>query len=260
MSKFFKFIMAIAAITMMAMSCTRINAGYEGIKVNLYGDKKGVDDVTLVTGMVWYNPITTAVYEYPTFVQTVDYEPFTINAKDGSQFTIDPTINLNMIPGTSAKVFVKYRRPMEEVIRDVLYTHVKNAYRIKLSNYTTDELVSKREEFEKTTEDYLREVLFKENFELGEMTSGLKYPASLEASITAKNEAVQKSQKAQNELELVKAEAEKMLVAARAEKEANLLKTQALTPQVLEQMWIEKWNGVLPVYGTVPTLFKDITK
>ena len=52
MSKFFKFIMVIAAIAMMAMSCTRINAGYEGIKVNLYGDRKGVDDVTLVTGMV----------------------------------------------------------------------------------------------------------------------------------------------------------------------------------------------------------------
>lgn len=44
--------MVITAITMMAMSCTRINAGYEGIKVNLYGDKKGVNDITLVTGMV----------------------------------------------------------------------------------------------------------------------------------------------------------------------------------------------------------------
>lgn len=51
----------------------RIDAGYEGIKVNLYGDGKGVDDVSLVTGAVWYNPVTTAVYEYPTFVQTVDY-------------------------------------------------------------------------------------------------------------------------------------------------------------------------------------------
>nr|DAX00591.1 MAG TPA: hypothetical protein [Bacteriophage sp.] len=27
-----------------------IDAGYEGIKVNLYGDGKGVDDVSLVTG------------------------------------------------------------------------------------------------------------------------------------------------------------------------------------------------------------------
>ena len=76
----------------------------------------------------------------------------------------------------------------------------------------------------------------------------------------SKTEATQRAQKAQNELELAKANAEIMLTQARAEKEANELKTRGLTPQVLEQMWIEKWNGVLPQYGTVPTLFKDITK
>ena len=32
----------------------RIDAGHEGIKVNLYGSDKGVDDVELVTGAVWY--------------------------------------------------------------------------------------------------------------------------------------------------------------------------------------------------------------
>jgi hypothetical protein len=149
---------------------------------------------------------------------------------------------------------------MDEVMEDVLYTHIKNAYRIKLSNYTTDEIVSKREEFENVTEAYLREVLLAENFELGEMTSGLKYPETLEKAIIAKTEATQRAQKAQNELELAKANAEIMLIQARAEKEANELKTRGLTPQVLEQMWIEKWNGVLPQYGTVPTLFKDITK
>ena len=72
-------------------SCSyeRIDAGYEGILVNLYGDDKGVGDVSMCTGAVWYNPFTQSVYEYPTFVQTVDYEPFTINAKDGSEFTVD---------------------------------------------------------------------------------------------------------------------------------------------------------------------------
>ena len=64
----FTFMMVASA---MFTSCgyERVDAGYEGIKVNLYGDDKGVDDITLVTGAVWYNPITTAVYEYPTFVQ-----------------------------------------------------------------------------------------------------------------------------------------------------------------------------------------------
>ena len=49
-------------------SCSeRVDAGSEGILVNLYGSDKGVDDVSLVTGRVWYNPFTEEVYEYPTF-------------------------------------------------------------------------------------------------------------------------------------------------------------------------------------------------
>lgn len=46
----------------------------------------------------------------------------------------------------------------------------------------------------------------------------------------------------------------------KAEKEANQLREQALTPAILEKMWIEKWEGKLPVYGQVPTIFKDISK
>ena len=36
--------------------------------------------------------------------------------------------------------------------------------------------------------------------------------------------------------------------------------SQANTIAILEQMWIEKWDGKLPVYGQVPTLFKNIGK
>lgn len=50
------------------------------------------------------------------------------------------------------------------------------------------------------------------------------------------------------------AEAEKMLVQARAEREANELKSASLTPAILKKMWIEKWDGKLPVYGNVPQI------
>jgi len=43
------------------MSCERIDAGHVGVKVNQYGDNKGVSDVTEVTGMVFYNPITHSI-------------------------------------------------------------------------------------------------------------------------------------------------------------------------------------------------------
>src|SRR3712207_6939606 len=56
----------------------------------------------------------------------------------------------------------------------------------------------------------------------------------------------------QNEVKVVQAEAQKKIVAAEAEYKANELRTKALTPAVLEQMWIEKWDGRLPQYGTVP--------
>jgi hypothetical protein len=49
--------------------CERIDAGHVGVKVNLYGDGKGVDDVTEVTGWVLYNPVSTKIVEFPTYVQ-----------------------------------------------------------------------------------------------------------------------------------------------------------------------------------------------
>ena len=273
-SKFIKVLLFtfMVMISMMFTSCgyERIDAGYEGIKVNLYGDDKGVDDITLVTGAVWYNPITTAVYEYPTFVQTVDYAPFSINAKDGSSFTVDPTISLKIVDGKSAEVFKKYRKEdITEVINTTLYNYVRNAFRIQLNNYTTDELVSKREEFERAIEERLSTELLAENFKLEQMTSGLQYPQTLVNAIDAKNAAVQEAQKAQNEVLKIKAEAEKKIAAANGEAQALKIKGDAeaeynrkiaasLSPLIVQQMMLDKWDGKLPVYGTMPTLFKDI--
>ena len=273
-SKFIKVLLFtfMVMISMMFTSCgyERIDAGYEGIKVNLYGNDKGVDDITLVTGAVWYNSITTAVYEYPTFVQTVDYAPFSINAKDGSSFTVDPTISLKIVDGKSAEVFKKYRKEdITEVINTTLYNYVRNAFRIQLNNYTTDELVSKREEFERAIEERLSTELLAENFKLEQMTSGLQYPQTLVNAIDAKNAAVQEAQKAQNEVLKIKAEAEKKIAAANGEAQALKIKGDAeaeynrkiaasLSPLIVQQIMLDKWDGKLPVYGTMPTLFKDI--
>ena len=261
----------LGVMAMMTMaSCERIDAGHEGIKVNLYGDDKGVGEVALVTGRVWYNPLTTEIHEYPTYVQTVDYEPFEINAKDGSKFTVDPTINICPVSGKSPEIFKKYRKPLKDVIKQVLKTHIANAYRIKLNAYTTDELVSKREEFERVTEDYLREVLLKENFELGEMTSGLKYPDALVRSIDAKNQAVQEALRIENEVAAIEAEAKKKVASAEGEAQALKIKGDAeaeynrkisasLSGLIVQQNMIEKWDGKLPTYGEVPTLFKQVS-
>ena len=247
-------------VFMVSCGHERIDAGCEGIKVNLYGSDKGVDDVSLVTGSVWYNPFTEDVFEYPTYVQTVDYKAFTINAKDGSEFVIDPTISLKIKDGKSPFVFKKYRKDLEDVINSTLYNYVKDAFRIQLNKYTTDEIVSNRDMVEKAIEKYLRATLNKENFELEQLTSGLKYPNVIVQSVNAKNKAIQEAARATNEVKVAEAEARKRIVVAEAEAKANSLRTQALTSAVLEKAWIDKWDGHLPTYGQVPQLFRDITK
>lgn len=260
MKKFVSILFALMVVFSFSSCYERVDAGHEGIKVNLYGSNKGVDDVSLVTGAVWYNPFTEDIYEYPTFVQTVDFEPFSINAQDGSEFTVDPTVSLKVVDSKSPQIFKKYRKDLEDIIKTTIYNYVKDAFRVQLNNFTTDYIISHRDSIEKATERYLSKSFEKEGFQLEQMTSGLKYPQSIVDAVNAKNKAIQDAQKVQNELAVVKAEAEKVIVKAEAEKKANELKAQALTPQILEQMWINKWDGKLPVYGQVPSLFRNITK
>ena len=271
-SKIFIGFLAVVLSFLMTSCYERIDAGYEGIKVNLYGDSKGVDNVSLVTGAVWYNPITTAVYEYPTFVQTVDYEPFTINAKDGSSFTVDPTISLKIVDGKAAQVFVKYRKDkLDDIINTTLYNYVKNAFRIQLNAYTTDELVSKREEFEKAIEDRLSQELLAENFQLEQMTSGLQYPPSLVAAIDAKNKAVQDALKIENEVKAVEAAAKKKVAEAKGQADALKIKGDAeaeynrkisasLSSLIIQQNMIEKWNGKMPTVTNGGSMIFDMNK
>ena len=241
-SIFFILVVFIVALT----SCTRIDAGHEGIKVNLYGDKKGVDKISLVTGWVYYNPLTTKVYEYPTFVQTVDYPSFTVNAKGGLAFTMDPTVSIKIIDGKTPDIFQKYRLNLDDIVNTTLYTVVINACRIQVNKFTPDEITSNRDSVENAIESQLRVELEKENFYLERLTTGLTYPSSIQEAIAAKDKATQDALRVQRELEIVEAEAQKKIVAAEAEKKANELRTKALTSAILQQQWIEKWDGSVP--------------
>ncbi|QEL01610.1 hypothetical protein FKG96_12590 [Olivibacter sp. LS-1] len=248
---------AILAIASCA-SCTRIDAGHEGILVKQYGSSKGVQDVSLVTGRVWYNPFTEDVYQFPTFVQTVDYELFTVNAKDGSVFKVDPTLSFKVQNGKSPEIFRKYRKDIEEITKTTLYNYIRDAFRIEFNKYTTDSIISSREGFENAVQSNISTALEKEGFTLEQMTSGIQYPASITKAIDAKNEAVQKAAQATNQLRVAEANAKIKIVEAEAEARANELRQRTLTPLLIQQQFIEKWDGKSALYSNSPAFFKSI--
>lgn len=260
MNNLIKFLVMVLLVSCCSSCMQRVDAGCEGVKVNLYGSDKGVDDVSLVTGAVWYNPFTEAVYEYPTFVQTIDYKPFEVNSKDGSKFTVDPSALIKIKDGETPRIFKKYRKDLDDVIEETLSVLIKDIARIVFNKYNADEIVSNREAVDIYFDNKVREELALEGFILERLTPGISYPKSYEDAINAKNKAIQDKLTVENEVAVAKAEAEKTLVKAEAEAKANKLREQALTPAILEKMWIEKWDGKLPMYGTVPTMFKDISK
>ena len=260
------------ALIFLFMSCERIDAGHVGVKVNQYGDNKGVDDVVAVTGMVFYNPLTTKVYEFPTFIQHKEYtgdNSFIVNSKDGSEFAVSPIMNYSVQRDKVPSIFSKYRRPLEDIEEGFLKTAVYDAFRLATNKYTADELISNRAVFEVEVRRLLDVTLLKEGFVINQFTSNLVYPETFKKSIEAKNNAVQAALRAENEVKTAEAQAkikvataegnaQAMLTSAKAEAESNRMKQQTLTPLLLQLEYINKWDGKLPVYGTVPQMFKNI--
>jgi regulator of protease activity HflC (stomatin/prohibitin superfamily) len=259
-------------ITFLFFSCERIDAGHVGVKVNQYGNNKGVDDVVAVTGMVFYNPLTTAIYEFPTFIQHKEYKnenSFIVNSKDGSEFNVSPIMNYSVQRDKVPAIFAKYRRPLDDIEEGFLKTAVYDAFRLATNKYTADELISNRAVFEIEVRRLLDGQLLKEGFIINQFTSNLIYPETFKKSIEAKNNAVQAALRAENEVKTAEAQAkikvatangnaQAMLTAAKAEAEANSLKQRTITPMLLQLEWINKWDGKLPVYGTAPQLYKGM--
>jgi regulator of protease activity HflC (stomatin/prohibitin superfamily) len=265
-------ILGLILLLVLFNSCERIDAGHVGVKVNQYGDNKGVDDVIAVTGTVFYNPLTSTIYEFPTFIQHKEYtgeNSFIVNSKDGSEFNVSPIMNYSVQRDKVPAIFSKYRRPLEDIEEGFLKTSVYDAFRLATNKYTADELISNRAIFEIEVRRLLDGQLLKEGFVINQFTSNLIYPQSFKRSIEAKNNAVQSALRAENEVKTAEARAkikvataegnaQAMLTSAKAEAEANRMKQVTLTQLLLQLEYINKWDGKLPVYGTVPQMFKNV--
>jgi len=154
-------------------------------------------------------------------------------------------------------IFAKYRRDIEDIENGFLKTTIYDAFRMTANAYTAEDLVSNRQEFEIKVRAKLDSNLTKEGFTISQLTSNLGYPESFKNAIIAKNNAVQAALMAENQVKTAEAQAkikvataqgdaEAMLTQAKAQSEAYKLKCTSITPMLLQQMWIEKWNGVLP--------------
>lgn len=268
-----KKLLLILATIVAFTSCTTVDTTEVGIKYykwsaddNLKGGVQGT-----VRGFVLFNPVTQSVFKYPIELQRLEYEPFTINAKGGSEFTMTPNLAYNINPDRAIDIFVKYRKPVRDLEAGFIKTCIFEAYRIVANRYTPDELMNNLERFYADVRAHLDESMGSEGFIVNEFTTTIDPPQSLKASIEAKENAVQKSIQLQNEIEQTRATAEKEIVAAEGKAKALKIEADAeayynervsrsLTPVLVQQYAIEKWNGVVPVISGGSGTYIDASK
>ncbi|WP_342087156.1 SPFH domain-containing protein [Dyadobacter sp. OTU695] len=250
-------IVFIMALAIQPFSFENIDAGNVGIRINLYGSDKGVDNITLVTGRVWYNAWTTKIVEFPTYTQSVDYESFVITTKDAAEFKVDPKLNYHINPDKVPQIYRQYRRPLAEIQQGFMKNTIYDAYRIVANSFTSDSVMSNREVFEDRVQNVLTKTLGKDGFIYDQLTSAITPPPSLRQMIDEKNASIQARLKAENQAKQAEAEAKVIiaraegqakatLIKARAEAEANQLRQKTITPLLIQQEWVAKWNGILP--------------
>ncbi|MDX1903766.1 MAG: prohibitin family protein [Thermonemataceae bacterium] len=265
----FAFILLIVALS---SSCKRIDAGHVGLVVKLYGTEKGVQDVTEVTGLVWYNPFSTEIYEFPTFIQNVVFtkdnhegspqnEEFRVTTKDGLVVTFDVSMNYRVAPNQAASIFKKYRKPLEILNRTIMRNYMRDAYNKISGKYTAEQLYESKVVFQAESDKEIKDVLLKEGFIVEQVVllNELRLPQGVVDNINAKinarqialkkeQEVAQEKAEAQKEIEKAKGFAESMRIKAEAEAEYNKKLAESLSPNLIEYEKIKKWNGQTPTY------------
>lgn len=252
-------------------SCTRIDAGYTGLKIDLLGDAKG--SVAEVPPGRYFNISPNVDYKsFPLFVQTYVWtegkdegspndEAIRFQTSEGMQIVCDigVTFAINSEPGTAKSLYLTYRRGVEEIIDSPLRNAVRDAFNKHGSKFTADQIIGEGKN------DLMKLVFadikaqFAPNIQVQSL-SYLKSPRPPQNVIDALNAKVQATQLAiqkENEVRAAKAEADKavetakgradaILLEAKAQAEANRLLAASMTPTLVQLKWVEKWNGSLP--------------
>jgi regulator of protease activity HflC (stomatin/prohibitin superfamily) len=168
------------------------------------------------------------------------------------------------IDGNDAS-WIYQRIGMETALNERIFQPVvSNAVKAVVAHFNAEELVTKRDQVRMQIEELIRTNLkpYHVNVDVsGVSITDFQFSSDYASAIEQKQVAQQRAQQAEYELQQAKVEAERQIAQAQGQSEAQKLLQQTLTPQLIQQQAIAKWdgrlpnvvggNGVLPMIGNV---------
>lgn len=252
------------------MGCSRVPPGYVGVEVNLYGSDRGVDNKVLQTGR-YYIGARHELFTYPVFIQQYSFtkdpaegspndESFNFQTAEGVQCNVDVAVQAHANPDKVATLFQTYRSEMSTIIHVNLRSYLRDLFQKYASKLTVEDLYSsKKMDMLSNIQNDLRTTMEPQGVIIDNVSylSDIRFPPTIAESITAKIKATQDALMRQNEVAKAQAEAnikitqakgdaQAQIIAAQAQADSNRLVQQSLTPMLLQQQAIKRWDGKLP--------------
>jgi regulator of protease activity HflC (stomatin/prohibitin superfamily) len=243
---------------------------------------------TVGQGVAWRVPWVTQVQSYPVALRTYTMvrrsaegtergdDSIDLPTKEGQHIRQDISVTYNTSQEKSADVFRSFRGAD---ISDIEATFIRRTIITVSQNAAgqmslTDLISNQRGTLQENIQGDLQREMNKMGFVVDKVNLGASHlPDAIEKQMQQKMAAQQQAQQADYELQrqqtLAKAkvaeaegEAQSTLVKAKAQAEANSLLQQTLSPLLIQNKAIERWNGTLPQFtggGAVPFLnLKDL--
>ena len=260
--KNFKFLM-IALLSVVAFSsCERVAPNFVGVLMEDWG-KNGKSDFTIVQGRVSTVAPGTELFQVPLFDQRGQWdEPMHLKAADNTEFTAKPTYSYKVIRERAIDIVFDnkhigsgegFMRSLED---NILEPRIRDLIKEESRKYKTDSLMADGGSlmFEKAIEKIVEEEFEKRGLQLISFSSQLEFSQKVKDKIDSRNEVNTnlsvldqqiEEQKKRNELEELKTQ-------------QAIIKSRGLTKEILQQQFIEKWDGKSALYGVAPDFVKVI--
>lgn len=260
--KNFKFLMIALLAVVAFSSCERVAPNFVGVLMEDWG-KNGKSDFTIVQGRVSTVAPGTELFQVPLFDQRGQWdEPMHLKAADNTEFTAKPTYSYKVIRERAIDIVFDnkhigsgegFMRSLED---NILEPRIRDLIKEESRKYKTDSLMADGGSlmFEKCVEKIVEEEFEKRGLQLISFSSQLEFSQKVKDKIDSRNEVNTNlsvldqqiaEQKKRNELEELKTQ-------------QAIIKSRGLTKEILQQQFIEKWDGKSALYGVAPDFVKVI--
>lgn len=133
------------------------------------------------------------------------------------------------------------------LVAKIITPAISNAVKAVTAHYDAEDLIVNRDVVRGQIDTHIRDALKAYRVVIDSVNiTDFSFSPEYATAIEQKQVAQQKAQQAQYDLEKAKVVAQQRVVEATAQGQAQKLLQETLTPQIIQQQAIAKWNGVLP--------------